>query len=457
MTIESRNPATGVVDQQFTAMDTASVTLAIDRAERAFIDFRRTSFDQRKRWLERAADILDEEAPRLARLATLEMGKTLESAVAEVRKCAKGARYYAQHAEEFLRDSHAHGHEVGAQAAYVRWEPIGVVLAVMPWNYPYWQVMRFAAPALMAGNAVLLKHASNVPQCALAIEDVFLRAGFGEGVLQTLLIEAAQVGAVIDDNRVAAITLTGSEGAGRAVATRAAQSIKKTLLELGGNDPFIVMPSADIEEAVRVGVKSRCINNGQSCASAKRFLVHTDVASQFIDGFVSAMAAVNVGDPMRASTELGPIATEAGRDDIAALISEAVLGGAELLTGGVCVEGDGWYFPPTVVTGTTSSMRIYREEVFGPVAQVFTFSTIEEALAIANDSDLGLSSSIWTDVTSDQDALISGLECGAVYVNGMSVSYPELPFGGVKRSGYGRELADLGMKEFCNAKTVWIA
>lgn len=456
MSIASVNPATEQTTRTFEALSAPALRVKVEIADSAFRSYRHTTFEQRASWLRNAADILDADTERLAAMLTAEMGKTLVSARAEVGKCALGARFYAENAESFLADEHVTAARVGADQAYTRWQPLGVVLAVMPWNYPLWQVMRFAAPALMAGNTALLKHSSNVPQSALALEDVFLQAGFPAGVFQTLLISASQVGEVIEDARVQAVTLTGSEGAGRSVGQIAGRALKKTVLELGGNDPFIVLPSADLPAAASTGAKSRCLNNGQSCVSAKRFIVHESVAEEFTAALVKEMGAQVVGDPMLESTDVGPIATAAGLAELVAQVADAVAHGATVLVGGGRSRQTGWFFEPTVLTGITPQMRIHREEVFGPVAQLFVVPDLPAAIALANDSDLGLSASVWTADPGEQERAVNELECGAVFVNGMSVSFPELPFGGIKNSGHGRELAAMGIKEFCNAKTVWL-
>jgi succinate-semialdehyde dehydrogenase / glutarate-semialdehyde dehydrogenase len=455
--IATTNPATGQVLETFEPLTPDELEAKVALSAATYAAYRRTSFDQRADWLTRAAELFEERAGELAALATLEMGKTLASAVAEVRKCAKGARFYAEHAAEFLADEPADPVAVGADRAYTRWEPIGPVLAVMPWNYPYWQVMRFLAPTLMAGNTGLLKHASNVPRCALAIEDVLLQAGFPAGVFQTLLIGSDQVETVIADPRVAAVTLTGSEGAGRSVGAAAGRAIKKVVLELGGNDAFVVLPSADLARAAAVGAVSRCQNNGQSCIAAKRFIVHEDVADQFAALLVQEMSALVVGDPRLETTDIGPLATWAGVTDIEDVVLSAVAEGASVLLGGRRVSGPGWYYEPTVLSDLKPTMRIVGEEVFGPVVQLFHVPSLDAAIELANASDLGLSSSAWTTDPGEQDRLIAELEAGAVFVNGMSASYPELPFGGIKSSGHGRELAALGIKEFGNAKTVWVS
>lgn len=456
MTIATVNPTTGQVLKTFAAATETEVQASLAASAAAYRSYRSTSFAQRAAWLERAAELLEEQREELAALLTLEMGKTLVSARAEVTKCAIGARFYARRAESFLADEHIPGAVVGATEAYTRWQPLGPVLAVMPWNYPLWQVMRFAAPTLMAGNTCLLKHSSNVPQSALALQSLFAEAGFPAGVFQTLLIDSSQVAAIIEDDRVVAVTLTGSEAAGRAVGAAAGRSIKKVLLELGGNDAFVVMPSADLEQAATVGVQSRCQNNGQSCVAAKRFIVHESVAVQYQALLLAKMAALKVGDPMDHNTDIGPLATPGGLTDVEELVADAVAAGATLLLGGHRVAGEGWFYEPTVLTDITAEMRIRNEEVFGPVVQLYTVPDLDAAIDLANSTQLGLSASAWTSDPAEQSRFISELDCGAVFVNGMSTSYPELPFGGIKDSGHGRELAAMGIREFSNAKTVWL-
>ncbi len=386
---------------------------------------------------------------------TIEMGKPIEQARGEVRKTAGGFRYFADHAERLLVDEEVPG-TAAKKRSFVTHQPIGTVLAVMPWNFPLWQVGRFAAPALMLGNTALLKHASNVPQTALYLEEACLRAGMPEGVFQTLLIGSDKVEGLLRDPRVKAATLTGSEAAGRSVAAVAGSEIKKTVLELGGSDPFIVMPSADMARAVEVGVKARVQNNGQSCIAAKRFILHEDIAEEYEERFSAAMAKLVVGDPLESATDVGPLATLSGRDEVADQVADAVSKGARVLCGGKMIDGPGWYYPPTVVAGLTEQMRIYREEVFGPVASMFTVGSIDEAIALANDSDFGLGSNAWTEDPGEQQRFIDELEAGLVFINWMVTSYYDLPFGGIKRSGFGRELSSPGVKEFANTKTVWI-
>lgn len=456
MSIATINPATGETVKTFTPATAEEIDAAIARAHERFADYRRTSFAQRAEWTNATADLLEAEADQVAEMMTLEMGKTLKAAKAEALKCAKGFRFYAEHAEKLLADEPAAGEAVGASKAYTRYQPLGVVLAVMPWNFPLWQAVRFAAPALMAGNVGLLKHASNVPQTALYLSDVIARGGFPDGCFQTLLVPSSAVEDILRDPRVAAATLTGSEPAGQSVGAIAGDEIKPTVLELGGSDPFIVMPSADLDEAVTTAVTARAQNNGQSCIAAKRFIIHTDIYDDFVDKFVEKMAALRVGDPTDPDTDVGPLATESGRDDVEKLVGEAVAAGAVIRCGGKRLGGQGWFYPPTVITDITRDMPIFYEEVFGPVASVYRAADIEEAIDIANATTFGLGSNAWTRDEAEQQRFIDDIEAGQVFINGMTVSYPELPFGGIKRSGYGRELAGHGIREFCNAKTVWI-
>ncbi|MET8085531.1 NADP-dependent succinic semialdehyde dehydrogenase [Micromonospora sp. NPDC005237] len=454
--IATTNPATGQVLKTYEAMSTEQLDAAIERTDLAYQQLRGTTVDQRARWMNAAADLLDAERDEIARIMTTEMGKTYVAAQAEVTKCATAARFYADKAPAFLADQPADAAAVKATRAFIRYQPIGVVLAVMPWNFPLWQVMRFAAPALMAGNTGLLKHASNVPQTALLLEDVFRRAGFPEGAFTTLLVGSDAVERILADPRVRAATLTGSEAAGRSIAQIAGREVKKTVLELGGSDPFVVMPSADLDAAAEVATTARCQNNGQSCIAAKRFIVHTDVFDAFAEKFVANMAALRVGDPMDPGTDVGPLASERGRDEVHAQVRDAVDKGATVLCGGELPAGDGWYYPPTVVTDLTPQMRMWSEEVFGPVAGLYRVSSYEGAIEVANGTSFGLGSNAWTRDAAEQERFASDLDAGNVFINGMTTSYPELPFGGVKNSGYGRELSELGMREFCNIKTVWV-
>ncbi len=454
--IATTNPATGQVLKTYEAMSTEQLDDAIERTDLAFQQLRETTVDQRARWMNAAADLLDAERDEIARIMTTEMGKTYVAAQAEVTKCATAARFYADQAPAFLADEPADAAAVKATRAFIRYQPIGVVLAVMPWNFPLWQVMRFAAPALMAGNTGLLKHASNVPQTALLLEDVFRRAGFPEGAFTTVLVGSDAVDRILSDPRVRAATLTGSEPAGRSIAQIAGRELKKTVLELGGSDPFVVMPSADVDRAAEVATTARCQNNGQSCIAAKRFIVHTDVFDAFAEKFAANMAALRVGDPMDPNTDVGPLASERGRDEVHAQVRDAVDNGATVLCGGEPPTGDGWFYPPTVVTDLTPQMRMWSEEVFGPVAGLFRVSSYYEAIEVANGTSFGLGSNAWTRDPAEQERFATDLDAGNVFINGMTTSYPELPFGGVKNSGYGRELSALGMREFCNTKTVWV-
>lgn len=456
MAIATVNPATGETEKTFPPHDAAEVERRLALAAAAFNTLKGTTFAQRAEWMRAAADLLDADRESLAEILTREMGKPIAASRAEVAKCARGMRFYAEHAEGFLADEPlADPSVVGASRAVARYQPLGVVLAVMPWNYPLWQVVRFAAPALMAGNTGVLKHASNVPQSALYLDTLFARGGFPEGAFTTLLIGSAEVAAVIEDPRVRAVTLTGSEPAGRSVASTAAAQVKKSVLELGGSDPFIVMPSADLDAAIATAVDARTVNNGQSCISAKRFLVHADVYDTFLEGFVAAMKGLRVGDPLEETTQVGPVATSSGRDELAELVDDARAKGADILAGGAPLDGPGWFYPPTVVAGVTPSMRLHLEETFGHVATVYRVQDADEAIALANVTDFGLSSSVWTTDETERDRFEREIEAGAVFVNGMTVSHPELPFGGIKNSGFGRELAAAGIREFCNLKTVW--
>ena len=461
MPIASVNPATGETLETFEALDGAAVELRLARAESAFRQYRTTGFDRRAELVRRAADLLDADLEAVARTMTEEMGKPLAAARAEAAKCAKALRWYADRAPGLLADEHPDAADVadaGASEAYVRYRPIGAVLAVMPWNFPFWQVVRFAAPALMAGNVCLLKHASNVPRTALALEDLFLRAGFPQGCFQTLLISSGAVEGVIRDRRVAAVTLTGSEAAGRAVAATAADEVKKAVLELGGSDPFVVLPSADLGAAVRTAVRARAQNNGQSCIAAKRFIVHADVYEEFAAAFAEGMRALRVGDPMDEATDVGPLASEQGRADLEELVEDARARGARIDCGGRRPAGldRGWYYEPTVVCEVTPAMRIHQEETFGPVATLYRAADLDEALALANDTPFGLSSNVWTTDGAEQQRFVRDIEAGGVFFNGMTASHPALPFGGVKRSGFGRELSGHGIREFCNITTVWL-
>jgi succinate-semialdehyde dehydrogenase/glutarate-semialdehyde dehydrogenase len=452
--IASINPATGETLRTFEALSDTRVDDALARADAAWRTYRHTPLAGRVRWLSAAAEILEQEKDRLGRIMTLEMGKPIGAARAEAAKCALACRYYAEHGERLLADEPL---DAGAGTSYLKFQSIGPVLAVMPWNFPFWQVFRFAAPALMAGNVGLLKHASNVPQCALEIEDVIRRAGFPAGVFQTLLIGSAQVARVIDDPRVKAASLTGSEPAGAQVASQAGRQLKKTVLELGGSDPFVVMPSADVERAVRTGVDARVLNNGQSCIAAKRFLVDIRIAADFERRFVEAIEALRIGDPLDESTQLGPLATPEILEGLDEQVRGTVAAGGRLLTGGHRLDRPGNFYAPTVLADVPKDSPAYREELFGPVAALFRTDGIDEAIRLANDTEFGLGASVWTNDAAEQRRLIDEIEAGMVFVNGMVASDPRLPFGGVKRSGYGRELSAYGIREFVNVKTVRVA
>jgi succinate-semialdehyde dehydrogenase/glutarate-semialdehyde dehydrogenase len=453
MSIATLNPATGELFKTFQPLTDKEVDQKIAVATSAFGEFRNTSIAERSRWMYRAAEILESEKMAFGKLMTLEMGKTLKSAAEEAAKCAWACRYYAENAEKFLADELV---QTNATKSFIRYQPLGIILAVMPWNFPFWQAFRFIAPALMAGNVGLLKHASNVPQCALAIEEILRRAGFPKGVFQTLLIGSDKVQRILEDPRVKAATLTGSEPAGMSVASIAGKHIKKTVLELGGSDPYIVMPSANVEEAAAVAVKARCINNGQSCIAAKRFIIHESVFEQFSKLFVEGMNRLNVGDPMNENTDIGPIATSDLRDELDKQVQSSIAKGAKLLTGGKKVIGPGYFYAPTVLTDIPKDSPAYSEEMFGPVAMLFKVNTVDEAITLANDTLFGLGSSAWTNDSAEQKKFIDEIESGLVFINSMVASDPRLPFGGVKRSGYGRELGVFGIREFVNIKTVSI-
>jgi succinate-semialdehyde dehydrogenase/glutarate-semialdehyde dehydrogenase len=458
--IATINPTTGELLQSFEPYDAAGVEDRLATAASAAAVWARSTFAERSRLLVTVAELLEGELPDIAHVVTTEMGKPFAQAKAEVAKCASGCRWFAEHAEAMLTDEEV---PVDASLGLITYQPLGAVLAIMPWNYPLWQVVRFIAPAVMAGNVGLLKHAPSVPRTALLLEDLFRRAGAPDGVFQTLLVGTDQVPSIIADPRVAAVTLTGSVGAGRAVAAQAGAVGKKIVLELGGSDPFIVLPSADLPRAVAVGVQARVQNAGQSCIAAKRFIVHERVADEFTDGFVAAMEALPVGDPFDPATEVGPLVTATACDTIAAQVEDARDRGAAILCGGERVVGPqgadhpGFFYRPTVITGITPAMRVATEEVFGPVALLYRVVDADQALAVANGTDFGLGSSVWTNDPQEQQRFVTGLEAGQVFVNGMVASMPELPFGGIKSSGIGRELSAHGLREFCNVKSVWIA
>ena len=456
MPIATINPATGQTVKTYDEMSEADVERCLAAATATHASYRLTSFDDRAGWMRRAAEILDDERDQVAAMMTTEMGKTLAAAKAEVAKCASACRYYADHAAEFLADEPADAKAVGAENAYVSYQPLGPVLAIMPWNFPLWQAMRFAAPALMAGNVGLLKHASNVPQTALFMQDLFTRAGFPDGAFQTLLIGSGRIEKVLRDPRVMAATLTGSEPAGQAVAAIAGDEIKKVVLELGGSDPFIVMPSADLQAAAQVAATARLLNNGQSCIAAKRFIAHEAIYDEFERLFAEQLSAKTVGDPMLDSTDVGPLASEQQRDDVEQLVVDAVAKGARVLCGGAAPDQPGFYYPPTLLTGITPDMRVHTEEVFGPAATLYRVASIDEAIELANGTSFGLGANAWTNDEQERSRFVRDLAAGMVFINGNVTSYPDLPFGGIKRSGYGRELFSQGIREFCNIKTVWV-
>lgn len=453
MSIATVNPATGETLKTFEPLTSTEIEAKLAKAEQTFKSYRQTSFSQRSQWLRQAAHILERDKVELGKIMTLEMGKTLISAIAEAEKCALVCRYYADHGAEFLKDVAV---ETDAGKSFIRYQPLGVILAVMPWNFPLWQVFRFVAPTVMAGNVGVLKHASNVPQCALKIEEIVKEAGFPEGVFQTLLIGASQVEQVINDDRVKAATLTGSEPAGASLASAAGKQIKKTVLELGGSDPLIVMPSADLEASLACGVTSRMLSNGQCCISSKRFILHESVADEFEKLVIAKFQALKVGDPMDESTDLGPLATPGILKDLDEQVQKSVQMGAKVLLGGKPLDRVGNFYPPTLLTDIPSNSPADKDEFFGPVASLFRVKNIEEAIALANSTIFGLGASCWTNDLEEQERFINEIEAGAVFINGLVKSDPRLPFGGIKRSGYGRELGVHGIQEFCNIKTVWV-
>jgi succinate-semialdehyde dehydrogenase / glutarate-semialdehyde dehydrogenase len=446
------NPTTGQTEKTYPTLTPDELEVLLQRAFDTFLEYRTTTFAERARHLHNAADLFEGEAPDIAHVVTTEMGKTFASARAEASKCALGLRWFAEHSEALLADEPI---TTGASRSYVHYQPIGPVLAIMPWNFPLWQVVRFAAPALMVGNVGLLKHASNVPQTALLLEDIFRRAGLPDGAFTNLFVESKDVAGIIEDPRIAAVTLTGSERAGMSVASAAGHALKKSVLELGGSDPFIVLESADLDAAVSTAVTARVQNNGQSCIAAKRFIVVEPIADEFLRRFTEAMDALVVGDPFDPATQVGPIVSEAQREELLGQIAEAREEGATV-HGGVAIDGPGWFLKPTVLSGVTRDMPVAQEELFGPVAIVERVPDLGAAIEVANSTTFGLGSSVWTTDEAERQRCIEEIEAGAVFVNAMVVSTPELPFGGIKRSGFGRELSELGLKEFTNAKTVWI-
>ncbi len=453
MTIESINPATGKVTEIFNEWSAEATARVVEQAHSAWAGWREAPFFEKAALMRKAAETLRSRAGEYAEIMALEMGKPVTQGRGEVEKCAWACDFYAEHAAGFLTDETA---ESDASRAYVAFRPLGVVLAVMPWNFPFWQVFRCAAPALMAGNAMLLKHSSNVPRCALAIEDVFRGAGFPENVFRTLMIGSGRVDAVIENTHVKGVALTGSCEAGRKVAATAGRMLKKTVLELGGSDPFIVLADADLQEAARIGALARCINSGQSCIAAKRFIVEEPVYARFLELFAKEMAALKMGNPLDESTQVGPLARQDLVDDLHGQVTDAVSKGADALLGGSPLESAGYYYPPTVLTGVTPEMRVFREELFGPVAVVLAVRNADQAVRLANDTPFGLGASVWTGEPEHGAGLAAHIDAGAVFVNGMVKSDPRLPFGGIKDSGYGRELGGFGIREFVNIQTVWI-
>jgi succinate-semialdehyde dehydrogenase/glutarate-semialdehyde dehydrogenase len=453
--MESLNPATGDVVETFDEDDESAVEEKLQRATDTYEEWHRQPIEERQRLISNAADVLRDNKREYAETMTTEMGKPLDAAVSEVEKCAWVCDYYAEHTAEFLQDEH-----IGTEAdveSYVSYEPLGPVLAVMPWNFPFWQVFRFAAPNLTAGNVGLLKHASNVPGCALAIQEVFEEAGYPEGAFTTLLVGSDKMEDVIADDRLAAVTLTGSEPAGRSVAETAGSHLKKTVLELGGSDPFVVLPDADIEDAAKTGAQARCINNGQSCIAAKRFVVHDDVYDEFVEEFTTEMESLTIGDPMEEGTDIGPQAREDLMNDLHEQVEESVNAGATVELGGEPLDREGPYYPPTILTDIPEDSPAAHEELFGPVASVFRVSSTEEAIRRANDTTFGLGASVWTQDKRQAKDVAREIEAGMVFVNELVKSDPRLPFGGVKDSGYGRELSEHGIHEFVNKKTMWVA
>ncbi len=452
--MKSINPATGELIRKYETHSNEQALSIVSKSGEAWIDWKSTDFSLRSKKMKRAAFILREQNEELAQLMTLEMGKVIHEARAEIEKCAWVCEFYADNAESFLADEMV---ETNASKSFVSFEPLGIVLAVMPWNFPFWQVFRFAAPALMAGNAAVLKHASNVPGCALAIENIFIKAGFPENLFRTLMISASQVESVIMNPHIRAVTLTGSEAAGMNVAAIAGRALKKTVLELGGSDPFIVLEDADIDKCVTTAVNARMINNGQSCIAAKRFIVVESRLKEFETKKAEIMSTLLVGDPLLADTQVGPLARADLRDELHEQVKASLDDGARLLLGGKSIPGPGFFYEPTVISDVRRGMSLYHEETFGPVSAIIPVKDAEQAIEVANDSEFGLGGSLWTNDLVRGEKLARQVESGAVFVNGMTVSDPRLPFGGIKRSGYGRELSHFGIREFTNIKSIWIA
>jgi succinate-semialdehyde dehydrogenase/glutarate-semialdehyde dehydrogenase len=453
MTMVSINPATGETSEHFTEYSPEDTSLRIDRGHGAWPAWRALGFGGRAALMRKLAAVLRRENEACARMMALEMGKPIGQGRAEMEKCALVCEHYADHASRYLADEPLAS---DASRSYAAFRPLGVLLAVMPWNFPFWQVFRFAAPALMAGNVAVLKHSSNVPRCALAIEDLFRRAGFPDGVFQTLMIGSRQVDEVIAHPLVRAVALTGSEQAGRQVAAKAGAMLKKTVLELGGSDPFIVLPGADLRQAAATGARSRCVNSGQSCIAAKRFIVFEEEMEEFLDHLRQAMTALRVGNPLDEETEVGPLARGDLRDELHQQVLASVARGAEPVLGGDFPPGPGFFYPPSILTRVSPGMPAYDEELFGPVASVIGVRDMDDAVRVANDTPYGLGGSVWGGNVLEAEAVAARIEAGAVFVNGMVKSDPRLPFGGVKASGYGRELSGYGIREFVNIQTVWI-
>ena len=453
MAIQTINPATGKTERVFKEHPSSQVMIMIESANDSFLEWRKTDFTFRKGLMKKAAQILREQKEHYGKILTLEMGKPITQAMAEVEKCAWVCDYYADNTEKILNEEIV---QTDASESYVRFDPLGIVLAIMPWNFPFWQVFRFAAPALMAGNVCILKHASNVPMSALAIEEIFIKAGFPKNIFKTLLIGSSLVKEIIDHQHIKAVTLTGSEPAGRQVASLCGAKLKKTVLELGGSDPFIVLEDANIDEAVKTALTARLINNGQSCIAAKRFIVVENIYDEFEKKFVDAMSKVRIGDPMEKETELGPIAREDLLNELDEQVKQSVAKGAVALCGGKRIDREGFYYEPTILSNLFKGMPAYDDEIFGPVASLIKAKDEDDAIKIANDSSFGLGASLWTSNISKAKELASKIESGSVFINGMVKSDPRLPFGGIKNSGYGRELSHYGIKEFVNIKTVWI-
>lgn len=454
MAIATINPTTGQILQTYSPMTGEMVAEIVDRSQTAFEQYRTTDLTQRSAWLHQMAEILETERSHWGKLITLEMGKTLKSAIAEVEKSALVCRYYATHAHKFLED---YAIATDAQSSFLRYQPLGIILAVMPWNFPFWQVLRFAAPNLMVGNVGLLKHASNVPQCALAIQEIIERSGFPQGVFQTLLVEGSQVLPLLDDSRIKGATLTGSDSAGSALAAAAGKNLKKTVLELGGSDPFIVLPSANLDTAVNAAVTARLISNGQSCIAAKRFILVGSIAQPFLEKFIAKFQALQIGDPLLETTDVGPLATPEILKDLDMQVKKCLAMGAKALVGGALTPNQvGNFYPPTILTDLPPGCPAYQEEFFGPVALVFPVANLDEAIKLANNTPFGLGASAWTADPQEQNCLINELEAGSVFINSIVKSDPRLPFGGIKSSGYGRELSHQGLLEFANIKTVWV-